>query len=110
VAFSFDYLSLDENFVDEGKFDEKREIFSANTTVDLSQRWSWSNRGYRDLENGDWISAGTSLLYKGACVDFLTTYEREFTQDRDILPSTTISFKVSLKNLGAAKYSEEVSR
>ncbi|MCH2037319.1 MAG: hypothetical protein MK137_01840, partial [Rickettsiales bacterium] len=72
----------------------------ASTVFDLNNVWSFSADGRRDLSaGGGMIYSGANLFYYGDCIDFTLSMFREFTRDRDIEPSTSVTFQVSLKNL-----------
>ncbi len=44
--------------------------------------------------------AGVGLDYADECLIFSTRFVRSFTQDRDVGPTTSILFVVTLRNLG----------
>lgn len=101
ARFSVDYVNLDENFdVNNSNNDANREIIITSGMFKLNDNWEISGHSNRDLENGEWVAIKTDLNYIGDCVDFSLTWLKEFTYDRDIVPNTTVSFRVSLKNLG----------
>ncbi|MCD6035844.1 MAG: lptD [Rickettsiales bacterium] len=95
IAISADYLMLDAEGVE-----PKREEISSAVGVRLSQLWQVRATGRRDLtDDGGWIDTGTDLIYTGDCVDYTLSWYRIFTRDRDVEPSTSVTFQVSLKNL-----------
>lgn len=96
LKLNIDYLSLDENVVG----DSTREEIFASTIIDFNKVWSFSADGRRDLSaGGGMIYSGANLFYYGDCIDFTLSMFREFTRDRDIEPSTSVTFQISLKNL-----------
>lgn len=102
VSFKIDYLSLNEDFAvsEEDDFQNTdREQIIYYSSLDISKYWTFYTNSSRNLEEGEWISSSASLNYKGECIDFLFTAGRSFTQDRDIRPSTSFSFQISLRNL-----------
>ncbi len=101
VKFNADYIAIDDSFDStNGIVEEKREIFIANSTVDVSKHWEVAGSGHRNLESGDWVATKANLLYKGDCIHIGLELLKEFTRDRDIRPNTTVSLQISLKNLG----------
>lgn len=97
ISFGMNYLSLDEDFIGNNG---KREEISATTALALNDKWTLSGHARRDLtSNGGLIYSGANLLYAGDCVDFTFSMYREFTRDRDIEPSTSFTFQVTLRNL-----------
>lgn len=102
IKFDLDYLSVDESFdsTTTELSNENRELIIAGGSIDISKQWNISGQGHRDLESGEWVSTKTALLYRLDCIDINFTWFKEFTQDRDIRPNTTLSLEISLKNLG----------
>lgn len=102
VTVSLDYLSVDDSFDSTiSNLDaENRELVIAGASLDLTDDWTLTANGHRNLESGEWVSTKTSLFYTVDCIDFGLTWFKEFTRDRDIRPNTTVSFEISLKNLG----------
>ena len=99
VKFTMDYVAINDNEI-EGTSTDSRENLIAGADLDITKSWKLTTYGNRNIETGEWISTKAGILYKGACVDFSLEWLKEFTRDRDIEPSTTISFQVSLKNMG----------
>lgn len=81
------------------KFDRREEIH-ASARVKLTNRWSAQGEFRRDISENDNLFAGIGLRYVDECFDFLTAFERRFTRDRDVEPTTNIVFRIRLKNLG----------
>lgn len=102
VHFTLDYVAINENSAatPSSTSSDNREIIIAGTKIDLTEKWQFSADGNRNLASKEWVSTKSGFVYKGACVDFSLDWLKEFTRDRDIQPSSTISFQVSLKNMG----------
>lgn len=99
VHFSLDYVSINDSSVTVRNGGDSREILISGVTIDINDKWQFIGNGNRNLANGEWVSTSSGIVYKGACVDFTLDWVKEFTRDRDIQPSTTVSFQVSLKNM-----------
>jgi LPS-assembly protein len=81
------------------QLDEREEVF-LSTRLRLSQYWSLSASGRRDLSSdGGTINAGAGLNYEDECLIFTVAFERDFTRDRDVEPSTNLNVRVVLKHL-----------
>lgn len=90
-----DYILLDDDPI----LPNKEEINTAFSYA-LGPEWQLTAQARRDLSrDGGMIYAGGSIVYKNECLVFTTSLEREFTRVREIEPSTSLSFQVSLKNL-----------
>ena len=93
------YLSLDKELTAEAF--ESREEFRATARARITKLWTADANMRRDLtEDGGALSHGLGLIYSDECIEFTTRFERTFTEDRDVRPSSSISFRVKLKNLG----------
>lgn len=82
-----------------GEIDRREEIHVA-ARVKLTDYWSAQGEFRRDLSENDNLFAGIGLRYVDECFDFLTAFERRFTRDRDVEPSTNLIFRIRFKNLG----------
>jgi LPS-assembly protein len=102
VKFSLDYVSVSDSspLTDPTLTDSKDQIIIASGSIDLSEQWNLSSEGNRNLDSGEWVSTKAVLLYKGDCVGVSTEWFREFTRDRDVVPNTTLSVQIHLKNFG----------
>lgn len=94
VVFSVSYLSLNND----PSLDDK-EVISGSAGVKINKNWRLTLSGSEDLELEQLTGANTGLIYTNECMSVGTYFGRTFTNDRDIKPSTTILFKISLKNL-----------
>jgi len=99
LHFDIGYLSLDKELTSEAF--ESREEVRASARAKITKLWTADANMRRDLtENGGALSHGLGLIYSDECIEFTTRFERTFTEDRDVRPSSSISFRVKLKNLG----------
>ncbi len=95
-VFNLGYILLDE---ENELFD--RQEFVANAAFPISNGWSFTTGGRRNLENnGGWISISAGLVYENECLKISNRMTREFTRDRDIEPSTSYTVRIAFKNLG----------
>ena len=78
----------------------RREEIHASARVKLTEYWSAQGEFRRDLSEDDNLFAGIGLRYIDECFDFLAGFERRFTRDRDVEPSTNLIFRIRFKNLG----------
>ncbi len=95
VHLSASYVLLDEETSDPE--DDKEEIL-ASAAYQVTPSWGISAYTRRDLtDDGGFISAGSGLRYDDECIFFAALLNREFTRDRDIEPSTSLTFEVGFK-------------
>lgn len=99
LRFSGTYAKIDKDLTVSDLVD-REEIY---TTVKwlINENWSLSADNRRDLTGeGSQIRTSASLAYQDECIGFNLTFERDFTRDRDVEPSTSVNFRIVLKNLG----------
>ena len=77
-----------------------REEINANLNTQLTRTWKSSLNGVRDLDTSELRSIGMNLIYENECVVFLTTINRAFFEDRDVKPTDSVSFFLTLKTIG----------
>jgi LPS-assembly protein len=77
-----------------------REEIRAGASWKITDRWTLAGDHTRDLDRGSAVSTRVGLTYEDECLIFGVAYDERFTRDRDIEPSTSIIFNISLKNLG----------
>lgn len=78
-----------------------REEATVALTSQLTERWSAQVDTRRDLTSeGGALSYGAALRYECDCMDFELNYRRDFTQDRDVPPTESLIFRITLKSLG----------
>jgi len=97
--FTNNYVRLDRELSVDGET-EREELFNA-VRWQIARFWSATAHSRRDLTGGGrQIRAGAGIEYLDECIGFRLTYDRDFTRDRDVEPSTSINFRVVLKQLG----------
>ena len=78
-----------------------REEINLRGHVQLAQNWTANARTRRDLgDDGGTINAGAGLVYEDECFNVSIDFSRDFTRDRDVQPTSSLTFRVSLKHLG----------
>ncbi len=99
LSASLSYTILDE---DNEAFD--RQEITATSGFKINDKWSISGYGRRDVTDnkslGGWIDGGVGIVFENECLRIVTGWNREFTRDADIEPSTSYTLKVSFKGLG----------
>ena len=96
-------LKLDLNYVffDRTLEFADREEVTVGLTSDITDQWSARIDKRRDLtSNGGTLSYGASLFYECDCMNFELKYNRNFTRDRDIPPTDSLTFRLIFKSLG----------
>ncbi len=78
---------------------DRREI-KIGARVRFSDRWSASGRYIRSLLERQNIIAEGGLFYLDDCIEFGVTIRRNFTEDRDLTPSTSVIIRLVLRHLG----------
>jgi LPS-assembly protein len=92
------YVFFDKDFT--AALLEEREEFYVNGQARLAEHWSVIAFGRRDLTSGGrWLSAGGGVRYDDECVFVELGFERDFTGDRDVEPSSKVMVRVVLKQL-----------
>ena len=74
-----------------------REEVKAQLLVGLWGNWLAFAAGQRDLEANQMISDEFGIGYDDECLGFSVSYERNFTQFRELPPSTAVIFRFTLK-------------
>ena len=78
-----------------------REEINFRGRLQVTRYWAVDTNARRDLSgDGDTLDYGVGIMYEDECFIFSSRFERDFTADRDIQPSTSLSFKIRLKHLG----------
>jgi len=99
LRFTNNYVRLDKELSVDG-LEEREELFNS-VRWQIARHWAATAQSRRDLTNGGrQIRAGAGIEYLDECIGFRLTYDRDFTRDRDVEPSTSINFRVVLKHLG----------
>tara|TARA_A100001037_G_scaffold306628_1_gene353441 strand:+ start:4848 stop:6995 length:2148 start_codon:yes stop_codon:yes gene_type:complete len=78
-----------------------REEVRISGRLQVTDFWSASASTRRDLAGeGDTISWSVGAAYIDECIELGVQLERNFTEDRDVQPSTNFSLRIKLKHLG----------
>jgi LPS-assembly protein len=98
LRFAMSYVLLDRDLlVDQVESTEELYLFAR---AQLSRYWSVLALSRRDLvEDGRQITTGFGARYEDECVIFEVTFDRDYTRDRDVEPSTSLNFRILLVNL-----------
>lgn len=97
LKLNVQYISLNES--SNTALGQREEVL-ASSSFKLSPSWLISTRSRHDLsDNGGAIYSGANILYSNSCLDISLDWFREFTRDRDIEPSTSMTMQISLKGL-----------
>lgn len=91
--------SLDYIYIDSDPYLENRRHIVGSGSLRLDDHWTWLASGQRDLDGDATISAATGFIYFYDCITVLTQLRRDYIRDRDIEPDTSLSVRLSLKNL-----------
>lgn len=96
------YLDLDLEDFDSliGTELENRREIGTGLNVNFDEKWALQGSWVKDLLNNKTISYDAGIVYRDDCLEFGLSYERRFTSDRDIAPSSTVHLRLILKNLG----------
>ncbi len=99
LRFNTSYVALErEQTVDE--LAAREELYNT-LRWKIDGRWIATAESRRDLTgDGSQINAGVGIQYLDECIGFSLIVNRNFTRDRDVLPSTAIKFRFLLQNLG----------
>ena len=76
-----------------------REEIGGSASVQVAKHWTLITNAQQDLQLGQITSAGVGVVYKNECVSISNVINRTYTRDRDIEPTTSYLFQISLKNL-----------
>lgn len=99
VSVSVEFVDLAREQTD-ANLVERREIGAA-ARWQINDNWSVNARGRRDLiGNGQTIDTLFGVFYEDECIGVGITYDRRFSDDRDVEPETSVIFRVSLKHFG----------
>ncbi|MES2984533.1 MAG: LPS assembly protein LptD [Pseudomonadota bacterium] len=78
--------------------DSQEGIVSA--TLPVSDEWSIYGGARRDLELNQMVTTNGGIMYKNECFNLMLDALRVYAADRDIQPTTSVTFRVGFKNLG----------
>ncbi len=79
---------------------DSREEIAASLRAQFDENWWMTAFTRRELGQNSTIGSNAGLFYKDECLVFGVIYDRRYTRDREIQPSSSINFKISLLNLG----------
>jgi LPS-assembly protein len=80
---------------------EDREEIRLTGLYRINENWSVTGGTIQDLTTGrDPISQSLGVIYSDECLELRMNYRKNFTNDRDFDPGTTVTFRIRLKNLG----------
>jgi LPS-assembly protein len=98
-SLSVGYFQLNRNHEFAGL--EDREEVRASAQFRIKNGWSLFGSLIQDLTDGDRpVSHGVGLLYVDECLEVSLGWRKSFTSDRDIVPGSSVNFRIRLKNLG----------
>jgi len=99
MQLSTEYVFLSEELSTENL--GRREELSFFGRAPLSDTWRLTAQSRHDLsDDGGLLLAGVGLIYECDCMQFSVDFTRQLTSDRDVPRSTTITFRLRLRNLG----------
>ncbi len=98
LKLKINYVELDEVPTDD-QIKNVQEL-NAGLRVQMTDFWSLKAYNRRDLESNQTISAGVGLQFENECAEFTASFDRRFTRDRDVEPSSSFNFRLVLTNLG----------
>ncbi len=93
-------LDLDDDALLIGTELENRREIGTGVNINVDDKWALQGSWVKDILNDKTISYDAGIVYQDDCLEFGLSYERRFTSDRDIAPSSTVHFRIVLKNLG----------
>jgi LPS-assembly protein len=79
---------------------DSREEVAGSVHAQFNENWSATAFTRRELGLHSTIGSNAGIFYQDECLIFGVIYDRRYTRDRDIQPSSSINFKISLLNLG----------
>lgn len=99
LRFNASYVSLDKELT-ANELEAREEIY-ANLRWRFAKHWSLRGETRRDLtQGGAQIFTSAGIEYGDECITGSLVFKRDFTRDRDVPPSTSVQFRVLLKQLG----------
>ena len=76
-----------------------REVVNGNASIALTDEWSLTASGSRDLHNNQTVTAFGGVVYKNECVTLTSVVGKDYVDLLDVKPSLSLWFRVSFKNL-----------
>lgn len=77
-----------------------REEITGGLRAQFNENWSARVMSRRDLGAKSTIETRGGIFYGDECIEYGLSYNRRYTRDRDIEPSSSIGFKINLRTLG----------
>ena len=78
-----------------------REEINLRAHAQIAKNWLANARTRRDLgDDGGTINAGAGVVYEDICFNIALDFDRNFTRDRDVQPTSSVTFRIKLKHLG----------
>jgi len=77
-----------------------REEVTAGLSSQFTEHWNARAMTRRDLDAHSTIETEAGVFYSDDCIEYGLFYDRRYTRDRDIEPSTAIGIKINLRTLG----------
>ena len=99
LNFNLNYSFFDEGS-GSGEFTDREEI-TYGLSSRLSKAWSINASTTRDLKLSNTLNQRFGINYHCDCFTMNLSFERTFTEDRDVKPSDTVFLKLIFKNLGS---------
>lgn len=102
-------------------FGDRKAIFG-DASIDLTQHWTWTVMGRKDLgsnattstattansaalnllsQTQGTVGLGSGLVFHNECVNITTSIGRSYITQQDVKPSTTVSVMLVLQNFGS---------
>lgn len=97
-GFGVGYLSLADD-PDLEDVQERKEL-TASVRAGVTENVFLSAGVRQDLVADEPVTYALGLVYNHPCLILVAGLERDYTEDRDAGPATTLLFRVTLKNLG----------
>lgn len=74
-----------------------REEVNGQVAIGLWDHWALFAAGRRDLKARQMLDTGFGIGWEDDCLGLSVSYERRYTRDRDVAPSTSIMLRINLK-------------
>lgn len=74
-----------------------REEVNGEATIGILDHWAVFAAARRDLEEHRMVSSEFGLGWENDCLSMSISYQRRFTRDRDVPPSTSVLLRINLK-------------
>lgn len=98
---AFGYVGLGINYLDisrDAVVADKRDL-SGSFSIKLTDYWTLTTGAHRDMLRDSFTNTTAGLIYRDECLTLLTTLGRDYTSDRDLKSSTSVTVQVLLRNI-----------